>query len=454
MADDVVPRKVVIVGAGFCGLTAAFELAQRGHSVTVLEADDAIGGLAGSFPVGGQRLEKFYHHWFTNDVHVNELVADLGVTGNVVHRETRTGSYYANSLFRLSRPFDVLKYRPLSLFGRVRLGLLVLQARAIKDWRKLEDMTAHEWLRRTCGKEVTETVWKPLLEGKFGKFADKVSAVWMWNKLILRGGSRGKGGAEVLAYYKGGFAALADALAERVRALGADLELGNPATGLEVSDGRVRAVLTRAGRRPADVVLHTPSLPIFSELVRGHVSDCYLKQLAGIEYLGNTCLTLELDRSLSDTYWINVIDPGFPFVGVIEHTNFEPASAYAGRHIVYLSKYLPTTDALYRMDEREFLDFALPYLKRMFTKFERDWIVDAHLHKAQYSQPIITKRYSEKIPAAETPIAGVYLSTMAQIYPEDRGTNYAIREGRKVAGLIHEREAAPLHRPAAAALIS
>lgn len=162
---------MVIVGAGFCGLTAAYELCKKGYRPVVIDSDNQVGGLAGSFTTStGQRLEKFYHHWFTNDLHVNELVADLGLADQIVHRPTRTGSYYANTVFRLSKPMDVLRYSALSFIGRLRLGFLVIQAKLVRDWRKLESESAEGWLRRKCGNEVFERVWQPLLKGKFGGF--------------------------------------------------------------------------------------------------------------------------------------------------------------------------------------------------------------------------------------------------------------------------------------------
>jgi protoporphyrinogen oxidase len=425
---------IVIVGAGFTGLAAALDLARAGKAVTLIEAEDTVGGLAGSFLTkSGQRLEKFYHHWFTNDRHVMDLVRDLGVEGEVLHRSTRTGSYYANTIFRLSKPLDVLRYTPLSLVGRIRLGLLVFQARMVRDWKKLEAETAAGWLKRLCGTEVYEKVWKPLLVGKFGQFAEEISAVWFWNKLALRGGSRGKGGGEVLAYYRGGFAALADAVAGAFRDAGGVLKVNCPATGLHVEDGRVRGVDTPQGRVTADRVIVTTALPIFADLVAPHADAAYLETLGRIGYLGNVCLTLELNRSLSDTYWLNVADPEFPFVGIIEHTNFEPVESYGGRHIVYMSKYLPTDAALYTMGDDEILEFSLPYIKKMFPAFERSWVLAHHVYRAQYSQPLVTRHYGTRIPGSRTPVDGLYLATMAQIYPEDRGTNYAIREGKRIA---------------------
>jgi len=259
----------------------------------------------------------------------------------------------------------------------------------------------------------------------------------------------------VLAYYRGGFAALADALATAIRVRGGVLRLNTPVLGLGVQHGRVEGVRTPSGSLQADAVIATPALPIVADLVEPHVQPEYIRRLRRIEYLANLCVVLELDRSLSDTYWLNVNDPGFPFVGVIEHTNFEPAETYAGRHLVYLSKYLPESHELYRMADDELLEFSLHHLRRMFPALERSWVLAAHVWRARYSQPIVVRRYGSLIPPVETPVGGLYLSTMAQVYPEDRGTNYAIREGRKTGRLVADaladgtgnRESADVGRP-------
>ena len=438
----------VVIGGGFAGLAAAWELARGGVDVTVLEADAEVGGLAGSFEVGGERLEKFYHHWFTNDAHVADLVQEMGAEDRILYRPTRTGMYFANNFFKLSSPLDVLRFTPLSFPSRIRLGLLALRARAVRDWKELESVSAEDWLVKLGGREVYRVVWEPLLEGKFGPFASRISAVWFWNKLKLRGGSRGKGGAEMLAYYRGGFAALAEQVAREIEELGGRVRTGVAVTGLRVEDGRITGVETREGEIAADAVIATPALPIVADLVEPHTAREYVAGLRKVEYLANVCLVLELDRSLSETYWLNVNDPGFPFVGVIEHTNFEPAETYGGRHIVYLSKYLPETAELYRMADDEVLDYCVPFLQRMFPEFDRGWIQRFHVWRARYSQPIVVRRYSELIPEVETPIDRLYLCTMAQVYPEDRGTNYAIREGREVG----RRVAAALGRAASRSL--
>jgi protoporphyrinogen oxidase len=300
-------------------------------------------------------------------------------------------------------------------------------------------MTARDWLIQMGGAEVFRVVWEPLLVGKFGPYADKVGAVWFWKKLALRGGSRDKEGREVLAYYKGGFSELAEALKRELEQMGVEVRLASGVTGLEIRDGRVTAVQTGSGRIPASAVLATQALPLIADLVEPHAAPDYVASLRRIDYLANICLVLEMDRSLSDTYWLNVNDPTFPFVGVIEHTNFEPPENYGGRHIVFLSKYLPESDALYQMDDGAVLDFAVPHLQRMFPDFRREWVTKHHVWRARFSQQIAEPGYSKLIPAEDTPFENLFITSLAQIYPEDRGTNYAIREGRRVAKKIAER---------------
>jgi len=421
---------VTIIGAGFSGLTAAYELVKNGVSVTVLEAEAEIGGLAAAFNVGEVKLDQFYHHWFTNDLEVIQLVEELGLSDQVENNPTNTGVYYANNFFKLSTPWDLLNFTPLTFADRIRLGLLVLRARRVKDWKALEGKTAHEWLRELGGENVYRVVWQPLLKGKFGSYAEQISAVWFWSKLKLRGGSRGKGGEERLAYFKGGFIGLADALAQKIRELGGRIVTNAPVSKVEPRDG-VWQTTSSNGVITSDHVIATIALPLLASMVRGWASPDYVKGLERIQYIGNVCLVLELDRPLSKTYWLNVNDPSFPFVAVIEHTNFERPETYGGNHIVYLSKYLPHTDSLYSMSADELMDYAFPYLKKMFPKMERTWILHHHLWRARWSQPVVVKYYSSLIPPIDAPLKGLHLCSMAQIYPEDRGTNYAIREGRK-----------------------
>jgi protoporphyrinogen oxidase len=432
-----VTRHIVIIGAGFTGLAAARDLARAGVRVSVLEADSHVGGLAGSFAPagGGEALDRFYHHWFTSDRDIMGLVTELGLQDQVTREPSLTGVYFNGATFRLSTPRDLLRFAALPVIDRLRLGLLGLRARRVRDWQKLEGITAADWLRRMGGETVYRRLWGPLLKGKFGTYADQISAVWMWNKLKLRGGSRGKGGAEHLAYVRGSFARVAEALVRDIIAHGGQVLTDWPVARLTQA-GSGWHVAGPAGAMQADQVIATPAPALVARMIAHWADADVCNSLARIPYLANLCLVLELDRPLGSTYWLNVTDPDFPFVGVIEHTNFQSASLYGGRHVVYLSRYLPQDDPLLALSDSAVLDFALPHVQRMFPAFDHAWVLRHHVWRAEWAQPVITRHYSAQIPPQDGPAPGLFLCSMAQIYPEDRGTNYAVREGRNLAARL------------------
>ena len=433
----------VIVGAGFTGLTAALELARAGKHVLVLEADATPGGLASTFDFkDGVTIEKFYHHWFDNDKYVPELVKSLGMEGDVVTMPSKTGVYFNGRHWRLSTPMDLLRFKPLSLIDRIRLGLLVLQVRRVKDWKAIEHLSIREWLEPLCGKNVFRVVWKPLLESKFSNFSDAVNAVWMWKKLVLRGSTRDTKGGEQLAYFKGGFGRLAQAMTAEITRLGSEVRFATPVTGVTAANGQISALHTAAGEASGHQYLFTPAFSIIAALFDGVASPDWLTSLRRVKYLGNVCLVLQLDRSLSDTYWLNVNDPGFPFVGVIEHTNFDSPKNYGGKHVVYLSRYLAKEDPLWAYRSEDYLNFSLGHLQRMFPALERSWIQDFRIWSSEFAQPVTERNYSSYVPGFGTPYKNAWISTMAQIYPEDRGTNYAIREGQIAARHMAQHKAA------------
>jgi protoporphyrinogen oxidase len=430
---------VAIVGAGFTGLTAAFVLAKKGHKVCIIESDATPGGLAGTFEFAdGVKIEKFYHHWFNNDIYVPELVKELGMEGDVITLPSRTGMYYNGRMWKLSTPLDLLRFTALPLIDRLRLGLLVLQVRRIKDWRAIEHLSIREWLESLCGKRVYKVVWEPLITSKFSVYAEVVNAVWMWKKLVLRGSTRNDKGGEVLAYFKGGFGRLVDAMVAEIKKAGGDVTFGEKALKVQVEGKRVTALQTDKRIVIGRKFLFTPAFPIIADIFEGVADIAWLERLRRVRYLGNMCLVLRMTRSLSDTYWLNVNDPGFPFVGVIEHTNFDSPENYNGSHIVFLSRYLAVTDPAWAYSDEQYVEFALDHLKRMFPELDRSWITEHKIWRAEYAQPVTERGYSQYVPGSETPFVNAFISTMAQIYPEDRGTNYAIREGRKIVETISE----------------
>ena len=430
--------QVAIVGAGVTAMSAADELSRRGISCTLYDKDATVGGLAGSFRVNDVYLEKFYHHLFTSDTAVAALIERLGL-GDLLEWLPTSNSFYANRIYRLSTPFDLLRFSHVGLFDRIRMGLMYLRTRFVKDWLPLEAITAREWLTRMAGRGGYRGVWQPVLRSKFGQYADEVAAVWIWNKLKLRGSSRGRAQEERLGYLRGGFGQFIDAWEAHLWDNGVEIVLNAPVQEIAISNGTATGVVVDGQFRASDRVLVTIAPELFTQIAPGLPAD-YGARLLRIKYLANVCLILSLNRSLSDTYWLNIGDPTIPFTGVIEHTNMQRAETYGGAHLAYISRYLDAADPVYRMPARELLASYLPHLEKMFKGFDRAWVKEVWAWHARYAQPVIGLHYSQIKPPFETPVERLWLSCMAQVYPQDRGMNYAIVYGRKVVDEMLDKE--------------
>jgi protoporphyrinogen oxidase len=423
---------VAIIGAGVTGMSAADRLLKQGIQCTLYDKDAQVGGLAGSFTVNGVYLEKFYHHLFTSDRAVADLIERLGL-GDKLEWLPTSNSFYANRIYRLSTPLDLLRFSHLSIWDRVRMGLMYLRTRFVGDWAPLEEITAQEWLTRMAGRASYEKVWQPMLRAKFGQYADQVAAVWIWNKLKLRGSSRGKGQEERLGYLRGGFGQAIDAWEAHLRSQGAEFQLSSPVRQVRIEKGTATGVVTGDGQfRAYDRVLVTIAPELFLRIAPG-LPDAYREQLSQIDYLANICLVLSLDRSLSNTYWLNIGDPSIPFTGVIEHTNMQRVETYGGTRLAYISRYLDADDPAYAKNAEELLEAYLPHLQKMFRGFDRSWVRQVWAWRERYTQPVIGLRYSQIKPPFRTPVENLWLSCMAQVYPQDRGMNYAIVYGQKAA---------------------
>ncbi|HOC41770.1 MAG TPA: NAD(P)/FAD-dependent oxidoreductase [Thermoanaerobaculales bacterium] len=430
--------EIAVVGAGLSGLTAALRLAERGHRVRIYERYPRPGGLARVLEVGGEPLEAFYHHLFTSDRAAVALAEELGVGDLLEWLPSRMGIWTEGRLWDFGTPVSLLRFRPLNPVDKLRFVLATLRLQYTGRYQQFENVTAVEWIRRTQGERVWRTVWGPLFHQKFADRAEQVAMVWLWGKLRLRGRSRSESGlGERLGYMRGSFARLITALEGRIAAAGGQLCLSEPVRRVERADGRFQ-VVTRSGAQPADRVVVAAPVPDHIEIA-GHLLDPQeLGRLQGLQATAAICTVLELSRSLTPFYWLNIADPEMPFGGLIEHTNYIPRDRYGGRHILYISNYLFPDHPLYRANKEEVLNSYLPALQRVNPSFDRSWILASHHFHADYAQPVVTRGYREQIPGMRTSVTGLYLCCMAQIFPEDRGMNYAIAYGDRVARLVLE----------------
>jgi len=439
--------RVGIIGGGAAGLAAAYELGKQGHYAEVFERAPFLGGQASTFEVGGGQLEKGYHHLFVSDVDMVALIHELGLGDKLAWLESKVGLFHGGKVWDFSTPMDLLRFRPLSLVQRVRVGWWTFVLQKTRNWQKFESITARDWISQHMGRRVYEVIWEPLLRGKFGEYYDQVSMTWLWGKIYLRVASRGKGlQKERLGYPMGSFGEVFDVLGDSIRQQGGDIHISAGVDRVVVGeDGATGLEVTLSGQEPEtreyDAVIATTPSYIFTRLVPT-LPDDYREKLVNVQYLSAVLVILVLDRPLSDKYWINIADANMPFVGIIEHTNMIDKSLYGGNHIVYLSNYPSRESELYKKSGEELVEEFIPYLRQINPDFDRSWILEHYHHKVDGAQPIIGVNYSQRMPAHRTPIKNLYLANTTQIYPEDRGTNYSVRMGRQVARMVMEDAAA------------
>jgi protoporphyrinogen oxidase len=432
--------RVAIVGGGVAGLTAAYRLLQGGHDVALFEAAPQLGGLVRTFDAGGEPLEEFYHHIFTTDTTIVDLINELGLGERLVWKDSKVGFYRDGRIWPFVTPLDLLRFQPLPLLDRVRLGLAGVYLRRQNDWHRYEEITAWEWIRRYVGQKGLDVVWGPLLRGKFADQAEDVAMAWLWSKIHLRFSSRGSGVSqkEQLGYMRGSFGVYIRELEKRVRA-GANVETAAPVQQITVSSGgHADGLVLQDGRRiEADAVIACVPSERFLPMAPPLGAE-YERRVSAARWQWALCYVLALKHSLTPIYWLNISDPGTPFIAVVEHTNFMEKERYGGLNLVYLSNYLTPNHPWFSLSDEELDDLYLPHLAKFNPGFKRDWVVDRWVFKGPNAQPVIRRHYRDDLPDHRTPVPGLYLANMQQIYPEDRGQNYSIRMGDQVAKMAVE----------------
>jgi protoporphyrinogen oxidase len=430
--------KIGIVGGGATGLTAGYELSKSGHQVVIYEQEPECGGLVRTVKVGGQNLEQFYHHVFTSDQDLIDLLGELDLNSRLVWISPHNGIYLNNQLHPFTSPLDLLRFKELTLLERISLGLLVYKAKMVKDWDQLEKLSAKDWIIQKAGPNVYRKVWGPLLNSKFDHDADRVSAAWIWNKFKLRGSTRGKNPArELLGYLNGSFGVIYQTLVARIIEQGGMIASGREVTRISPRDDGTLDLSTRQGTENFERVIVTAAPEVLLNLAG--LPENYAGQLKRIKYKANICLILELEERLSPYYWISVADNSLPFVAVIEQTNFMPVQDYRS-HVVYLSRYLDAADPLYSASDEAVKEQFIAGLKRMFPDWKETTLQRVQVNRTRYAQPVVFTNYSAMIPGYQSPVDHLYLACMAQIYPEDRGQTYAIRMGKEIAKIVNGSE--------------
>lgn len=418
-------KSLLVVGGGVTGLCIAYMAAKSGRRVRLIEGSANVGGLLKTFSVGGNPLEHFYHHFFTHDVELQWLLKELDLHDQLVFRKTTMGVYSAGSIHPFDGPADLLKFKPLRWLDKLRFVLTAAFLGKLADWKSNENVAALSWMKRMGGKRVTEFIWEPLLNAKFGKYANEVPLAWLIGRLGQRLRSRTKG-SEALGYLSGSLQVLLDRLEGRLKDLGVELITNTKVDQLIMDGEKLVGVECGNQRFEADQVVMTIPSPAVASLIKPH-APALADRIGKVEYFGAVCTILELDQPLSSIYWLNIAEKGFPFGGIIEHTNFIPATEYGGKHVVYLSKYFTQDDPIATMTTEEIEALMVAPLSRIYPSFSLEKIQKVHVFRTRTAATVCGLNFSKSVVEAKLPIEGLFLCNMSHIYPDERSVNNSVR---------------------------
>lgn len=420
--------KVGIIGAGFTGLAAAKKLADSSTDVVVFERDPKPGGLAIGFkePKWKWTIEAHYHHWFTGDTHVKALGDQIG--HKIIYVRPKTSTLKDGQILQLDSPLTLLTFNKLPLLERLRTGAVLAYLKLTPFWQPLEKITAEKFIKKYMGETSWNVLWGPLFDSKFRKYAKKIPASWFWARIKTR--------STALGYPVGGYQSYANALEKYLKKTKkVDLHYNTAVESIKSIKGGVQ-ITTSEGRFVFDKVICTLPFALFAKICEG-LPEKYTERLTSFDSIGAVNLMLSLKQQfLADgTYWLNVNDD-MPFLIVAEHTNFMNKKYYNGERLVYVGNYLSHDHKYFGYTEKQLVAEFMPYLKKINPNFNKSWIKKAYLFKAFFAQPIIPLNYSKVMPPFKTPLKNVYLCNLQQTNPYDRGTEYAVANGQKVAEML------------------
>lgn len=432
-------RHIGIIGGGLTGMVAAYELCKKGYRVTLFESGNELGGLASGFKINGSVLEKAYHHLFTTDSFIIDLALELKLGDELLYCKNSTAIYFDKQLYPFTSPFDLITFKPLPWFSRIRFGIITMYLKHLKNWKKISKISARDWLKKWYGEEAYLVIWEPLLKGKFHEYHGDISMAWLWARIHTRANSS-KGGEEKLIYFKNGFQILIKKLQEKIEEKGVRIQFSSSIKSISTIEEVPEIIMSDNTRYSFHSIVSTIPTEAFVNLIKNneHSSKKYLDQLSSIKYLGTLLVVFASPQSLSSYYWHNINEPDSPFLVFLQHTNLVEKQNYQNEHIYYLGTYIPHNHRYFHMSQEEiFLEF-FDYLKKIFPLFDKNMIHEKFIFLFKNAQHVVDTYYEQKIPQYKTPLPNVYLANFSQIFPEDRGTNFAVREGIKVAQFIHE----------------
>ncbi|WDQ16135.1 NAD(P)/FAD-dependent oxidoreductase [Rhodopirellula sp. P2] len=431
--DGTPSSRWLVIGGGVMGLQVARDLIDRGQQVTIAEAAPTFGGLTSAWNLGDVVWDRFYHVTLLSDTKLRDLLTDLGLESQMDWVETKTGFYSDGQLISMSNTAEFLKFPPLNLIQKLRLGGTIFYASKIKNWRRLEKLSVEKWLRRWSGKGVFEKIWQPLLQAKLGEAYKQTSAAFIWAHTARMYKARRSGmKTEMFGYVPGGYATILDKWVGWLKERGAETLVSSPARRVTKLDGGEFEVDFGDGRvQKFDNVVSTIASPVIADTVP-QLSDEEKNKHRGIRYLGVVCASMLMKKPISEYYVTNITDTWVPLTAVIEmSTIVNSEKQLGGNHLVYLPKYLPDDHEGLNESDEDYQEKCLSTLEKMYDHFSRDQVLDFKIARAKYVAALATIDYSTRLPDIVTSVPGFYALNSAHIVKGNLNVNETITLGEE-----------------------
>ena len=418
------------------GMTLAHRLAQQGQQVTIFEAAPELGGLVSSWkmPTGSGKnkedieWDKFYHVILLSDFRTRNILKDIGLEDKIEWVETKTGFYINGKLYSMSDTIEFLKFPTLNLIDKFRLGLTIIVASRIKNWKRLEKIPVTTWLKRWSGTNTYNKIWLPLLRAKLGESYTKTSAVFIWATIQRLYGARRSGlKKEMFGFVPGGYKVVIEAFKRTLLNESVQIRTNTSVTEVKTgADNKPLIKLTDDSVESFDEVIVTLPSPIATRLCTG-LSPNEIQKLNNIEYLGVICVAVLMDKPISDFYITNITDARFPFTGIIEMTALVNKAYLDGHTLIYLPKYVSTEDPLFKQSDEEIRDYFISNFKNMYPLITDDNIKFAGVARAKHVITVAKLNYSETLPGIRTSVPNVYIVNTSHIIDGTLNVNETVR---------------------------
>jgi protoporphyrinogen oxidase len=421
-------EKFGIVGGGIMGMTIALRLSQQGKKVTLFEGASDLGGLVSSWKMDDLEWDKFYHVILLSDFGTRGILKEIGLEDKIEWVETKTGFYMNGKLYSMSDTIEFLKFPTLNLIDKFRLGLTILVASRIKNWKRLEKIPVTEWLQKWSGANTFNKIWLPLLRAKLGESYTKTSAVFIWATIQRLYGARRSGlKKEMFGYVPGGYKRIIEAFKEKLIAQGVEIKTNYVATDIvSADDGKAVIYFDNGIQETYDKIIST--LPSgLSAKICSELTDSEVQKLNNINYLGVICVAVLLDKPISNFYVTNITDSWVPFTGVIEMSALVDKKQFGNNNLVYLPKYVSPADPLFNFSDDEIKKFFITNFKKMYPWLTDDNIKFAGVARAKHVITILTKNYSANLPDIKTSIPNVYIINTSYILDGTLNVNETIK---------------------------